>query len=374
MKDNCNMILPKLWLERIQCYWDKKIPKDIPETESEFSFYFDSTETKNSVKEMENKLNTEESIITADMVEDGTRLGNYLGTYNVSGPTGVSTLISPVKLSDDIINVLAFHYNEEDKTWNKIENTEIKDGYVYATLESFSPISVFTIKKDSVYYETSDIFNAPIYVANGIPITCKKNENGENVIRTSEGKETIVPNNCTIIGGSIDGTNIESTSIFIDGVTLLYVNAGSFSEKEIVTVKNTSCVIKNSVISSGISGGHFNCRINNAKFDLDNVKSASFTVGQSYWDEKKKDCNKKDDLGLQSNSWLLNADVTINNSNILSLFNGGGPGYFYAKGSNLIAKNSTFEYVITGGSNGRTDCSNAELENCKVKINFPGCK
>lgn len=232
------------------------------------------------------------------MVEDGTRLGNYLGTYNVSGPTGVSTLISPVKLSDDIINVLAFHYNEEDKTWNKIENTEIKDGYVYATLESFSPISVFTIKKDSVYYETSDIFNAPIYVANGIPITCKKNENGENVIRTSEGKETIVPNNCTIIGGSIDGTNIESTSIFIDGVTLLYVNAGSFSEKEIVTVKNTSCVIKNSVISSGISGGHFNCRINNAKFDLDNVKSASFTVGQSYWDEKKKDCNKKDDLGL----------------------------------------------------------------------------
>ena len=84
----CNMVLPKLWLEVIQKYWEKRVPTDYPKTSSEFALEFKSKEVSDAVKLMEDKLNTEESIITTDVVPEGQRIGKYLGTYDESSVAG----------------------------------------------------------------------------------------------------------------------------------------------------------------------------------------------------------------------------------------------------------------------------------------------
>lgn len=381
---NCKMVLPKLSLQRVQRFWDKTVPTDYPLSNTEFSLSFDSDEVTVAVKSMEEALNTESSIITNDMVTTGQRIGSYLGTYNVTGEPGVLSLISPEKVSDNAIGVLAFHYNEETKAWDKIENVEIKDGYVYATLYSYSPIAIFTIKRDTVLDESTDLLGAPLFVANGIPVVIKKNENDEIVATDANGKETIIPSNCIIIGGTVDGSDIDSASVFINGVKLKEVIGGSINTEKNMKVKSINVTIENSEVIN-IFGGRYNCRVEENNFTIINTKCKYFGVGGSYLDTIKKDSNTLMSIGLGSNSWSKKANINIKNCIIDTLYAAGSTGYFYAKDSTVNINGGKYHYVITGGSNGKSEnmivnISNAEVDtyqtvnrgivnNCKSVIN-----
>lgn len=364
--EKCNMVLPKLWLQRISKFWDKVVPEDYPETSSEFSLKFSSDEVSNAVKSMEDELNTENSIITEDMISEGERLGGYLGTYDVSGTAGELTLISPEKVSSYDIGVVAFHYNEADSNWEQIEDAQIIDGYVYGTVESFSPIAIFTIRKDTIFQENNELIGTPVYVANGIPIVITKNENGEVVVKDANGKETIVPEDTSIVCGTIDGTDVESTSVFAKGITLKRIKTGSYSVDGIVKVGKISCTVEDCELTSGISGGSFNCRVEDAEFNVKNTTSYFFGTGESIIGNK--DSNKFENLGLGSNAWIRNAVVNIENSNIEILYAGGNTGYFYVHNVDMTVKGGKYKYVTTGGSNGLSNSIKLNISDAEIEL------
>lgn len=372
MDNKCNMILPKLWLEVIHKYWDKKVPSDYPKTSSEFALKFDSEETAEAVKVMEDKLNTEESIITEDMISEGQRLGKYLGTYNVSSIAGKLTLLSPEKVSNSDIGVLAFHYNEENTEWEKVEDAQIIDGYVYGTLESFSPISIFTIKRDTVFDEAGEVFGSPTYIANGIPITVTKDENDETIVKDSNGKEVVITEDTIIVGGTLDGTSVDSTSVFVKGVKIKNVKAGSYSNSENIVIKigKISCTIEDSEITSGITGASFNCRVEEAVFNIKNTKSNFFGSGESFWKKFGKDSNSMDTIGMGSKAWVKNVVVNIEDSEINILYAGGNTGYYYVQNVEVNIKGGKYNYITMGGSNGKTDRSVINISDASVPESF----
>ena len=362
----CNMVLPKLWLEVIQKYWEKRVPTDYPKTSSEFALEFKSKEVSEAVKLMEDKLNTEESIITTDVVPEGQRVGKYLGTYDVSSVAGKLVLISPEKVSSSDIDVLAFHYNEEQSTWEKIEDAQIVDGYVYGTLESFSPIAVFTVKKDTVFDESGEVFGYPTYIANGIQVVVIKNDNGETIVRDTYGKETVITEDTIIVGGTLDGTSVASTYVFAKGVKIRNIKAGSYSEESVVKIDEVTCVVEDSEITGGITGGGFNCRVEKALFNIKNVKSNFFGSGESYWKKLSKDSNNMDTIGLGSNSWIKDANINIEDSEIDILYAGGNTGYLYVQNTDTYIKGGKYGYVTIGGSNGKTDNSDIYIADATV--------
>ena len=79
--------LPKVWLGRIQKYWDKIMPADFPHSSSEFSFKFDSEKTTEAVNKFNNEFGTEESVVNT-LIPEGNFVSNYLGVYNVTGTPG----------------------------------------------------------------------------------------------------------------------------------------------------------------------------------------------------------------------------------------------------------------------------------------------
>ena len=159
-------ILPKLWLQYIQKYWEKKIPTDYPESSSEFSFIY-TEEEKDAIEEMEKNLDTEESIISPEVVPEHSAVWTYVGTYNVTGTAGERTLLCPQQIPDTAVGAACYHYDDESGEWNLIEGTEVVDGYVWGTLESFSPICTVTFRRDSYVDDSQAQFKGPVYVCNG---------------------------------------------------------------------------------------------------------------------------------------------------------------------------------------------------------------
>lgn len=363
-----NCILPKLWLMRIPEFWDRKVPEGYPATESVFSLTFESEEVKAAVLDMEAKLNTEESIVTIDMIPENERLGNYLGTYDVTGEPGESVLVSPVKLSELDRNVLVFHY--ADEAWSQVENVEVKDGYVYATVESFSPFAVFTTRRDTFYQETGTVFNGPTYVANGIPVVITPSETEGNVVVTdANGKVTEVPNNAFIIGGTIDGSEVEKTSVTIKDVaeSTLGIISGSFAEEGIVYLADANLVIKNSSVKS-IGAGYYGCRLSNAYFLIENSTVTNMCAGFSRWAKGNKDSNTATTCeGLGAKAWVKNSVMDIVNSTVSLLYGGGGSGYSYVDDVVMNIAGSKIEYLTAGGSNGKTNVTKVTITDSEVK-------
>ena len=361
-----NMVLPKLWLSVIQKYWEKKMPKYFPKSSSKFSLKFDSDEISEAVKIMEDKLNTEDSIITEDMFSEGQKIGNYLGTYNVTGEAGELTLLSPERVSNKDIDVLAFHYTENK--WEKIEDAKIDNGFVYGTLNSFSPIAIFTVRRDTVFDESGEVFGHPTYIANGIPITVTKNEDGEIIVKDANGKMTTVTEDTVIVGGSTDGTDVDTTSVFVKGVKIRSIKAGSHSKDKVVNVGLINCTVIDSEIERGITGGSCNCRVKIGKFDIKNTKASFFGVGESYWSEQKIDCNTMSGIGLGSNAWIKYGSVNIENSNIDIVYAGGNSGYLFCNSVIMNIDGGKYLYITTGGSNGKTLESTVNIKNADVNV------
>lgn len=376
------MILPKLWLAYIQKYWEKIAPDPTtyPITSSKFSLKFEDTDTADAVKEMEANLNTEESIITAEMVPEGRRVGAYLGTYDVKGEEGKEVLISPEKVPDDTTSVLVFHYTEADggdepvtADWALVESAVVKDGFVYATLDHFSPIAVFALKPAPVYYnkatfEVNGVTYGKTFVANGTPILVSE-EDGTLYITDcfGEKKEYDVK---SIVGGTVDGTEVKSTSITIKDIATKDFTAYGSS---LVPDDDTKLTIDEVKITK------LNCSNNKAlvKNSQPNVKLKKLSVtckdsdiyyigtGDSIVGGRDLNGPDQEAIGTGSPSRTIESEMYLENCSIYIFYAGGINGRYYTDHSKVVAKNCQFgDYVTMAGSNGRTENTEFEAEDC----------
>ena len=122
-------LLPKVWLQKIPGFGELTIPKNYPESSSEFSLDFTAEET-DVIRAMEANLNTEESIITPEDIPENEKLSLYLGSYNVNGEPGELTLLNPNKIGNKDTDAVAYHFisSENDEStgvWEKIEDTQV---------------------------------------------------------------------------------------------------------------------------------------------------------------------------------------------------------------------------------------------------------
>lgn len=346
-------VLPKCWIAYITKYWQRSVPSksDYPRTPVTFSVKFRNDDEKSAVETMEDNLNTEESIITSDMLEENTVIGNYLGTFEVNGIPEQRDLLSPVPVSDNDIGVLAFHYDQDEDAWQKIEDASIENGFVYGTLESFSPIAVFTVRRDTYLIDNCELFNAKTFVANGIPVTVYK-EDDKTVVKDSRGKVTEIDENTLILGGTIDGTEVKSTEITAIGVKLLSIKGGSHSTEGIVKTESITVNLVRANITKGVTGPGFNNRCDKVIYNFKDSALNWFGIGESWWTVGKKDSNKPNDLGLQANCWVKDAQITLDNCKVDLAYACGNSGYLYTDNSVMEVINSDINYLIAAGSNG----------------------
>lgn len=385
------MILPKLWLAKIPKYWNKTIPTNIPKSSSEFSFKFDTEDQKDAVVEMEKNLNTEESIIKPDDIEENQILSNYLGTYNVNGTPGELTLLNPNKIGNKDLNVIAYHYtgnidseteteneSEDESTinsdngWEKIEDAQIIDGYVWGTVNSFSPIAVFTTVADSYFLQTIPGFKNPGYIGNGVPIVVSLNDKGKTIVTDANGKVTEIPATTIIVGGSLD-RDIESTSVIIKGnVKLAGIRAGSWldgSSEKPLKVGKVYCKIDGlNRPSAGVTGSYGAVRTDEVEIIIKDSKLSFCGAGESIC---KTDANKDDatNCSLHSKAWIKKSNITLINSFVECAYAGGNCGYMYNNDATLnVTEGSETKWTICGGSNGATGTGRIIGSDSKLEI------
>ena len=359
-------ILPKIWLQRIQKYWDITIPTDIPESSSEFNFDYTDNE-KSAIEEMEENLNTEESIVKPEDIPENEALSEYLGTYNVEGTPGELTLLNPNRIDNAAVNVVAFHFisgeNSEDEsvgTWEKIEDAQIIDGYVWGTLESFSPISVFTIRDDTYLVDKLPDCNFPGYVANGIPVVISLDDKGNTIATDGYGKVTKLPSGVEIIGGSYT-KDLESTSVTVLGnVKIKGVRCGSArpgDAEEALRVKKAYCYIDgvDNRTKFGVTGSYGAVKTDEVEIVVKNSNIYFTGGGESISNGKDANAADGNNCSLASKAWIKKATITIDNSFVDCAYAAGNCGYMYCDDATLILKNgSEATWATCGGSNGAT--------------------
>ena len=361
--------LPKIWLGRIQKYWDKMIPADFPKSSSTFSLKFDE-ETKPAVSELENTINTEESPIV-DMIPENNYVKNYIGVYDVVGTPNKLTLLSPEKVSTD--DVIAIHYNKESSAWEKVEDAKVVDGYVWGTLTSFSPVAIVEVKKDIHVVEANDIIGKNCIVCEGNTTEVTTNEAGKIVVRNKNNSTEIeLEDGMYIIGGSVDGSDIEKTSILIKDVEMpaLNVFGGSLFYKangESCKVGSVNVEFVNSIVRS-VTGSSLMVRTESVNIKATNTEFKSHMgLGESWSDKLKKDVNKPD-CNYASNFTLKQGNIELDGSKVELLFIGGNTGYTFTDNATIVAKESQFDYFITGPSNGKLNTVEADINNCDINI------
>ena len=365
-------LLPKIWLQKLPGFGELTIPKNYPESSSEFSLDF-TPEDAEVIREMEANLGTEDSIITPEMVPDREAVGGYLGTFDVTGEAGVETLLSPIAVPSTAVNAIAMHYTDNE-TWNQIEDAHIVDGYVYGTVDSFSPIAVFVTRRDTFIDDTKYCSAFKALICNGIPVYIHLDDEGKPVAEDGYGKVIDLEGVGQVIGGSIDGTDLDSTSITIDGVnTIDGIRAGSFSDdldnvahvkKAVVTIKN----VDNRKL--GVTGGYYGSITDEFIFNVENSTYNWSGAGESIWQMApssvtNKDSGTGDSLSKgRTKKYVLNAK----DSKAVLVYLGCNCGLAYNDLNEGHVDGCEFGYLITGGSNGGTNKSSVEVKNSKIDI------
>lgn len=360
-----SMILPKLWLARIPKYWDRIIPKNYPESTSEFSVMYSTQEIAKAVEEMEKNVNTEESVLNnEDFVAENTFVSDYLGTYDVSGASGELTLLSPVEVTANNVSVLALHLNAENNEWEKVEDAQIIDGYVWGTLESFSPIAVFLVKRESYIDDSKSNYKGPMFVCNGLATTIFSNEDGKVIARDANGKETEITSDMVIAGGSVDGTDLESTYIYCKGKVPNKIITGSFGlEDKSVSVKNAVVIFDSVESEKGIMGSGYMNKIENLDITVLNSKINYVGTGDSINRATNKDSNTVETCSLAGNSWVKKSNIKVKNSVIEIVYGGGASGLTYTDSANLEVDGGNYKWITAGGSNGASGSCNLTVKN-----------
>lgn len=354
-------ILPKIYLAVIPKYWFYPIP-DHPASSSEFSLKYDSEAEYDAVKEMEANLNTEDSIVTPEDIPENDKLSLYLGTYNVTGTPGELTLLSPQKIGNKDTGVVAFHYvptDEETGEWVKIEDAQIIDGYVYGTLESFSPIAVFTVKPDTYFVENGQYMGCPTYVANGIPIVVSVNDKNKTIVTDAYGKVTEIPATTMIVGGSYD-RDLESTSVTVKGdVKFKGIRAGSVRDGAAETPLRVGKITVNieglNRPSAGVTGSYGAVKTEEVEINIKDSKMSFCGAGESICNGNDANKDWGQSCSLASKAWVKKSRITLDNSFVETAFAGCNCGYMYCDDAAIVAKNgSSSKWYLACGSNGHT--------------------
>ena len=369
-------LLPKVWLQKLPGFGELTIPKNYPESSSEFSLDF-TPEERDVIAEMEANLSTEESIITEEMIPEHTAIGAYLGTFDVTGEPGVETLLSPVQVSDRALVAIAMHYNEESEAWEQIEDAHIaEDGYVYGTVASFSPIAVFTTRRDT-YIDTTKYCTAraKALICNGIPVYIHLDDEDKPVAEDGYGKVIDLTGVEQVVGGTIDGSDLDSTSITVDGVnTIISIRGGSFSDnldnvahvkKAVVTVKN----VNNNKL--GITGGYYGSITDEFILNIENTTYSWSGAGESIWQEAPSSVTNKDSGTGNSLSKGRTKHAVLNAKNCKAwlVYLACNCGLTYTDTCEGYVENCQFDYLITGGSNGGTGtCTGLKVVDSKIGI------
>lgn len=370
-------ILPKIYLAVIPKYWYAGIPTDIPASSSTFSLKYDKDSDFDAVKEMEANLNTEESIVTPEDIPENETLSLYLGSYNVNGEPGELTLLNPNKIGNKDVDAVAYHFiNAEDDevpgTWEKIEDAQIIDGYVWGTVNSFSPIAVFTVKPDTYYTENGQYMGCPTYVANGIPIVVSLNDKNKTIVTDAYGKVTEIPATTIIIGGSYD-RDLESTNITVKGaVKFKGIRAGSVRDGAEETPLRVGKITVNiedvDRASAGVTGSYGAVKTDEVEINIKNSKLSFCGAGESICN--KNDANKDwgQNCNLGSKAWVKKARITLDNSFVECAYAGCNCGYMYGDDVSIVAKNgSSATWFLACGSNGHTGTASASAIDSEIE-------
>lgn len=357
--------LPKLWLARIPNIWDRTIPAVYPASSSEFSLSYSSEEVKNAVDEMEKNLNSEESILV-NVLPEGTACSGYVGTYDVIGEAGVETLLSPEKVNSE--NVIAMHYDAEADAWNQIEDITVKNGYVWGTLESFSPIAIFTYIKD-IHEETSvdGLKGGSKYIVaegNPVKVYLDKEDNKVYAVSGSTGTKIEVVDNAILIGGSVDGSAIESTSVAVASgvdVKIKIIGGSVYVGEGFTTVKSVKVVVKEATIKS-ITGSYGAVRTENVNFDLNNVTLNFIGCGEGYANVGTLHPT------FASRCWAKEVNMKLVNVTDQLTFIGQNCEYFYVHNTHAYVEGGHHDYLIMGGSNDGTNTTKVDVVNSDIGI------
>jgi hypothetical protein len=361
-------LLPKIYLAVIPKYWYYPIPSDIPESSSTFSLKYDKDSEYDAVKEMEANLNTEDSIVTPEDIPENDTLSQYLGTYNVVGTPGELTLLNPNKIGNKDEGAVAYHYidGEEGETgvWEKIEDAQIIDGYVWGTVNSFSPIAVFTVKPDTYFSENAPYMGGPAFVANGIPIVVSLNDKNKTIVTDAYGKVTEIPATTMIIGGSYD-RDLESINVTVKGdVKFRGIRAGSIRDGAEETPLRVGKITVNiegvNRPSVGVTGSYGAVKTEEVEINIKDSKLGFCGAGESICNGN--DANKEwgQKCSLASKAWVKKARITLDNSYVNCAYAGCNCGYMYGDDVEIIAKNgSSAEWYLACGSNGATNKAKA---------------
>jgi hypothetical protein len=366
--------LPKIWTARIQKYWDKIMPDIYPVSDSTFSFKFDTEEETEAVVEFEENLESEESVVTEALPEN-TAVANYYGTYNVESTPGVRTLLSPEKVDSE--NVLAFHYNTEEQQWENIEDAEVVDGYVWGTLESFSPVALVEYRKEIHVEESVPGLKeqiTSIVVCEGNPVDVTRTEEGKGLITNlTTGKTIEVDKASYVIGGSADGSYVEKTSVYIHDMTtndkICKVIGGSWYVGDLSNPEDKSFAVVGEVnvkcydkVAGCVTGSYGAVRTNKLNYDFKNCVFSWVGSGEGY-----KNVNTSNpDIG--SRAIVKEVNVSFENVRSNLTFLGGNCEYFYVDSINANVVGGTHAYLIMGGSNSRTNKSVLKVADANVDI------
>lgn len=362
--------LPKVWLGRIQKYWDKIMPADFPHSSSEFSFKFDTEEVSAAVVKFEEELGTEESVIST-LIPEGNFLTNYFGTYNVTGVPGELTLLSPQKM-DTKDEVTAIHYDNEADEWSVIEDTQIIDGYVWGTLESFSPIAIIASRKE-VHLETEvDGIKgvSSFIVCEGNPVKVIYGTEATYVLNLASGKRFEVPRKTYLIGGSIDGREIESTSITLKNVLssafvskIIGGSVYNYADETIAPAKvGTINVYMEKSAVGALTGSIGAVRTEQVNYNLIDSVAGWIGCGESFAEVNTPNPS------FGSRSWTKNVKYNLKNSKSQIVFCGQNCEYHYVDNTECIIDGGKYDYVINGGSNASTGTSTITASNAKIGI------
>ena len=462
-------LLPKIWLERIQKYWETEIPKDLPKAEEGKATEFDnklSAEDKAAVSTLVENTKSEDSPVVKAAPKN-TYVKDVVSTYNVTATKGDTTniLLSPNKVNDNA-NVVALY--KDGKDWKAATDVSVKNGYVYGTIPTVSTdttkdtntdntstsiitptpaegtntdsthtstatptegtstdkantstttatptegtnvdathtstttptpakgevtkaasknpvtyvVAVFEVKKDIEEVTTITSKDASsLYACNGNPVTILDNKNGGVVLTNkNSGKQITLKTGASVFGGSLDGTEIDSTSIYVkaknDPKISIYAGS-SWNGDNPVYAKSIEAVVDDSIIHS-VVGSDGKVRTNDLTITVSN-STVNNTIGanNSYstiygvyanvnvvTEATPENYHK---LGLGANSWTKKSVITLKNViNSQIVCSGTASGYSYTDDATLTIDGGKFTCIVAGGSNGATAKSTLNIKN-----------
>jgi Fe-S cluster assembly iron-binding protein IscA len=172
-----------------------------------------------------------------------------------------------------------------------------------------------------------------------------------------------------IVGGFVEA-DAENTSVSVIGVEdpNLYVYAGTVSnnDDQVYKVNNATVIVKDSKINA-VTGSLYKVKTENINITIDNSDITNFLAcGQSWNVSKRKDANKAD-CNKDSDMVVSNASFNvINGSSVALFFQGGNSGYSYTAHTEAKVIDSTVDYMLTCGSNGRVEDAKLRIENSVV--------